>query len=87
MFFFFVLFGQAKNKTGSALNLTMILFLDIDGVLHPDPAMAEEGFFQRHLLWQLLSARTELKVVISSDWRTRHSLPELTPDARIISGI
>ncbi len=55
----------------------MILFLDIDGVLHPDPAMAEEAFCRRHLLWQLLSARTNLKVVISSDWRKRHSLAEL----------
>lgn len=55
----------------------MIIFLDIDGVLHPDPAMAEQAFCQRHLLWPMLSARPNLKVVISSDWRKRYSLSEL----------
>jgi hypothetical protein len=55
----------------------MILFLDIDGVLHPDPAKAEDAFCQRHLLWQVLIARPQLRVVISSDWRLHHSLPKL----------
>lgn len=56
----------------------MIIFLDIDGVLHPDPATAEQAFCRRLLLIDLLSARPELQVVISSDWRLRISLPELT---------
>lgn len=55
----------------------MIVFLDIDGVLHPDPATAEQAFCQRHLLWELLKARTAVQVVISSDWRLHHSLDEL----------
>lgn len=56
----------------------MIIFLDIDGVLHPEPATAEQAFCRRHLLWEMLSARPRLQLVISSDWREHHSLPELT---------
>ena len=56
----------------------MIVFLDIDGVLHPDPATVEQAFCRRHLLCKLLLARTNLHVVISSDWRFHYSLPELT---------
>ena len=55
----------------------MILFLDIDGVLHPDPAKVAAAFCRRHLLWKVLIARPQLKVVISSDWRLHHSLPKL----------
>jgi len=56
----------------------MIIFLDIDGVLHPEPATAKQAFCRRHLLWEMLSARPRLRLVISSDWREHHSLPELT---------
>lgn len=55
----------------------MILFLDIDGVLHPDPATPDQAFSQRHLLWGFLEARPDVLVVISSDWRVHHSLDEL----------
>jgi hypothetical protein len=55
----------------------MILFLDIDGVLHPDPAKAVDAFCRRYLLWKMLVARPQLRVVISSDWRLHHPLPEL----------
>lgn len=55
----------------------MILFLDIDGVLHPDPAPAENAFCQRHLLWQILIERPTLQIVISSDWRLRYTLDYL----------
>lgn len=55
----------------------MILFLDIDGVLHPDPATPDQAFSQRHLLWEFLNARPDVRVVNSSDWRVHHSLDEL----------
>lgn len=55
----------------------MIIFLDIDGVLHPDPATLDQAFCQRHLLWELLKARPGVQVVISSDWRADHSLDEM----------
>lgn len=55
----------------------MILFLDIDGVLHPEPATAEQAFCCRHLLWEILLGQPALQVVISSDWRINHSLDYL----------
>lgn len=55
----------------------MILFLDIDGVLHPDPVTPDQAFSQRHLLWEFLNTRLDVQVVISSDWRVHHSLDEL----------
>lgn len=62
----------------------MLVFLDIDGVLHPDPAPFEQAFSQRRLLWELLKARPAVEVVISSDWRIHHSLDELA--ALILAG-
>lgn len=56
----------------------MIIFLDIDGVLHPDRAAIEDGFCCRHILWEILRKREFLKIVISSDWRKHHSLGEIT---------
>jgi hypothetical protein len=55
----------------------MILFLDIDGVLHPEPATAEQAFCCRHLLWEILLSQPVLQVVIASDWRINHSLDYL----------
>lgn len=55
----------------------MILFLDIDGVLHPDPAPEDKVFSCRHLLWEILRTCPDLQVVISSDWRLKHSLADL----------
>lgn len=61
-----------------------ILFLDIDGVLHPDPADESQAFCRREFLWELLEARPNLSVVISSDWRVRHPLPALV--GRLLAG-
>ncbi len=55
----------------------MILFLDIDGVLHPDPATQEQAFCNRHHFCKLLITLPYVKVVISSDWRLHHSLEEI----------
>ena len=55
----------------------MIVFLDIDGVLHPDPSISDQAFCRRHLLWSILLARPNVQIVISSDWRFHHSLAEL----------
>jgi len=48
-----------------------ILFLDFDGVLHPDKvAYDSEGVFSRMpLLLELLRAEAGLRVVVSSSWR------------------
>ncbi len=55
----------------------MIIFLDIDGVLHPDRAAIEDGFCCRYVLWEILRKREFLKVVISSEWRKHHNLEEI----------
>lgn len=55
----------------------MILFLDIDGVLHPYPATEEEAFCNRHHFWKLLITLPHVRVVISSDWRLHYSLEEI----------
>jgi len=54
----------------------MILFLDFDGVLHPN---REDAIFFccLPLLWQLLRERPEIRVVFSTSWRFQRTLPEL----------
>ena len=56
----------------------MVLFLDIDGVLHPFPlAIDDEQFSAIDRLWVLLERLPTVHVVITSTWRERHSFDEL----------
>jgi len=56
----------------------LTLFLDFDGVLHPDPPTGEAPLLCRAPLLQLwLESHTQVSVVISSAWRLKRSLPEL----------
>ncbi|MFO1345978.1 MAG: HAD domain-containing protein [Rhodocyclaceae bacterium] len=56
----------------------MILFADIDGVMHAGLGEDEEGKFSRlPLFWKLLRARPEIDVVISSSWRAISTQDEL----------
>lgn len=54
----------------------MILFLDFDGVLHPN---REDAIFFccLPLLWQLLREHPEIRVVFSTSWRFQRSLADL----------
>lgn len=54
-----------------------ILFLDFDGVLHPDFARGTALFSARPLLWQLLGECPYLEVVFSTSWREIHPVDEL----------
>lgn len=54
----------------------MILFLDFDGVLHPD-VEGRELFCKRPLFWEILRQRPRVEVVFSTSWREVHALPEL----------
>lgn len=54
-----------------------ILFLDFDGVLHPQVAFVAERFCRLPLLEAWLRARPEIQVVISSSWRLGQSMEEL----------
>lgn len=47
----------------------MILFLDVDGVLHPEPAMSHHAFCRLPLLESILMDFPRVQIVISSAWR------------------
>lgn len=54
---------MARNKK------VVVLFLDIDGVLHPDGCPPEQHFCQLGNLEQVLRDHPAVRVVISSAWR------------------
>lgn len=57
----------------------MILFLDFDGVLHPDPCFDTGRLFEHAaLLVKALADFGEVCVVLSTSWRTSKSLEALT---------
>ena len=58
--------------------MATVLFLDFDGVLHPDPPSVEAPLWSKSLLLQSwLDLHTEIDVVISSTWRQARTLEEL----------
>ena len=66
--------------------MNCILFLDFDGVTHPDPCGKDSFFCQLSLIEDVLREYQHVAVVISSSWRYEHRLPELqaffAPDIR-----
>ncbi len=57
----------------------MILFLDFDGVLHEDPCFDEGRLFARAPdLGQALEPFPEVRIVLSTSWRTQRTLAEMT---------
>jgi hypothetical protein len=54
----------------------MILFLDFDGVLHPDPCPPDRLFEHATVLARTL-APFRLQVVLSTSWRSVHPLADL----------
>ena len=54
----------------------MLLFLDFDGVLHPDDG-SQEVFCCLPLLESWMQRLPAVQVVISSSWRSVHSMSEL----------
>jgi hypothetical protein len=56
----------------------MILFLDFDGVLHPDPCFVEANLFEHApRLADTLAPFPEVAVVLSTSWRTMRTLDQL----------
>ena len=56
----------------------MILFLDFDGVLHPDPCFEEARLFENApRLSAALAPYPEVAVVLSTSWRTQRTLAQL----------
>jgi hypothetical protein len=57
---------------------TMILFLDFDGVLHEDPCFDEARLFARAPdLVQALAPFPEVRIVLSTSWRSQRTVAEL----------
>lgn len=63
----------------------MILFLDFDGVLHPEQE-GRELFCKRPLLWEILRARPQIEVVFSTSWRESHPFEALVDFATAHGG-
>lgn len=55
----------------------MILFLDFDGVLHPENPNRPEDFSCRPHLWQILRACPTVEVVFSTAWRDINPFDDL----------
>ncbi|MDO8767503.1 MAG: HAD domain-containing protein [Burkholderiaceae bacterium] len=47
----------------------MILFLDFDGVVHPEPCYAKDAFRSLHMIEGVLREFPAVEIVISSTWR------------------
>ena len=55
----------------------MIIFLDFDGVLHPEPCREEQFFCHLPKLEALLREFPDVQIVVSSSWRNDRTLDEL----------
>lgn len=73
------LINQTHTKDS---RVSMILFLDFDGVLHPYPLHVDDQYAEQFqntpLLWALLRQHPDLRIVVSSSWRERFPLSDLT---------
>lgn len=54
-----------------------VVFVDFDGVTHPEPAHPKDYFGQLPLIEQVLREYGAVDVVISSSWRGEHALENL----------
>lgn len=55
----------------------LTLFLDFDGVMHPDGCADSELFVHRETFESLLSEFPSIKIVVSSSWRLTQSLDQM----------
>jgi hypothetical protein len=56
----------------------VILFLDFDGVLHPDPCFDAERMFEKvPRLTSVLDEFPEIRLVLSTSWRIENSLAQM----------
>ena len=61
----------------SSIETDAVLFLDFDGVLHPNGCSADQLLCRLGLLQDWLRRRPGVDVVISSTWRTQRTVGEL----------
>lgn len=56
----------------------MVLFLDFDGVLHPEVKTSDREVFEKTpYLWEILRRVPEVEVVFSTSWKSQFPLDEL----------
>lgn len=56
---------------------SIVLFLDFDGVTHPEPCLQEQLFCYLVRIEDVLREHPQVEVVISSSWRDEYSLEQL----------
>lgn len=54
-----------------------VLFLDFDGVTHPEPCCQEDVFCRLNLIEDVLLGFPTVDIVISSSWRDHYTLEYL----------
>ncbi len=57
--------------------MKLIIFLDFDGVTHPQPCFQENVFCRLPILEEVLREFPTVDIVISSSWREHYSLSDL----------
>lgn len=55
----------------------MLIFLDFDGVLHPQPCPSASSFSRKNLLWEIMRSCSNAQVVFSTSWKVFHPFDEL----------
>ena len=65
-----------RNARVERTNAAMVLFLDFDGVLHPE-SEDTELFCRTPRLWRILRTCPHVSVVFSTAWREMHPMKEL----------
>jgi len=56
---------------------SMVIFLDFDGVTHPEPYSQESAFKQLPLIESVVREMSGVDIVVTSSWRETHTLDEL----------
>lgn len=66
-----------SNPIHRATAAVQVLFLDFDGVMHPEFCHESKHFVHREIFEAALRAAPHVELVISSTWRYKRSLGEL----------
>jgi hypothetical protein len=67
----------SREQSGQDLDVATVLFLDFDGVTHPEPTSPANFFAKLPLIESVLREFPIVQIVISSSWRMDHSLTEM----------
>ena len=69
--------SQRPSTNAVAQSAAPLIFLDFDGVTHPEICKREELFTCLYLIEDVLRAHPGVDVVISSSWRFSHPIEQL----------